>query len=280
MTSQLSRAITVVDAALEELEEIVLAAQTSGDVQGMIASLDRWKRRSTEGLREHVSQREASDFARLSIRPSWVNMESLDQSLERNFAFLRTLREELKRRPGSTVSVSSEIPREIEGKPFVFLSHAAVDVELAEHIESAVRAGLPGFDVFRTTRSGQIPSGHPWFEHIERHLRGASKYLILLTEASQARPWVNFEVGAARISGKPMVPVLGAGLRHENVIEPLRNLQILSIEDETQATQAMRDLGGDLADPSGFVARAIAVGARARQRMQEQQGRAQLVLDG
>ncbi len=245
------------------------AAQMSGDIQGMFANLERWKRRSTEALRDRVSPREASDFAHLSIRPSWVNMESPDDSIERHFAFLRALRADLGRRPGSTVTASNEVPREIEGKPFVFLSHAAVDQELAEHIESAVRAGLSGFEVFRTTRSGQIPSGHPWFEHIERHLRGASKYLILLTEASQVRPWVNFELGAARISGKPMVPVLGAGLRHEDVIEPLRNLQILSIEDEVQAAQAMRDLGGSLADPLGFVTKAIAIGAQTRERMQE-----------
>ena len=55
----------------------------------------------------------------------------------------------------------------------IFISHAAADRRLAEFIETAVRGGVEGADVFRTTRVDQIPSGEAWLEVVERALADA-----------------------------------------------------------------------------------------------------------
>lgn len=89
----------IVSEALAELEGIVARVQSSGDIELMMADLERWKRRTTDELRGFVSEREAGDFARLALRPSWVNMESIDGPLGRHRAFLASLLRELERRP-------------------------------------------------------------------------------------------------------------------------------------------------------------------------------------
>jgi hypothetical protein len=247
----------------------------------MIQELERWKRRTTEDLRAHVAPSEASTFARIAIRPNWVSMQSPDAPLERHAAFLVALRQDLEARPGRTVvAPSGGPPRELPGKPVVFLSHAAADAALAEYVEQIVRRDVANHEVFRTTRLGQIPPGKPWFQHIVEHLSGASKYVVLLTPASQTRAWVIFETGAAWMTGRALVPVLGGGLRPHEVIEPLRHLQLLSIEEPNQASQVLAELGGQLADPVGFCERATQLGKLGKEKALDDAGWKQVELEG
>lgn len=146
----------------------------------------------------------------------------------------------------------------------LFLSHSAADIDLAQYLEDVARQAIPDLDVFRTTRVGGLPTGKNWFNQITKHLRSADCFLVVLTHASMAKPWVCFETGAAWFSGKPLVPVLGSGLSADDVPEPLRLLQLLSLDDPAQASQAFHDLGGELKDPSAFVRRAQELAGRGR----------------
>lgn len=276
-----STARDVVDTAVAELKEIVGRARGSGSPQLMIQELERWKRRTTEDLRSFVSPSEASTFARIALRPNWVNMESPDGPLERHAAFLVALRQDLEARPGRTVAVpSGGPPKELPGKPVVFLSHAAADAALAEYVEQIIRRDVANIEVFRTTRLGQIPPGKAWFQHITNHLSGASKYVVLLTPASQSRPWVNFETGAAWMTARPLVPVLGGGLRPHEVVEPLKHLQLLSIEDPGQASQILAELGGQLTDPVVCCERAMQLGRLGKEKALDDGGWKQVELEG
>jgi hypothetical protein len=137
----------------------------------------------------------------------------------------------------------------------LFLSHSAVDIDLAEYLELEARRSIPSIDVFRTTRVGQIQAGSEWFNIIAEQLRQADCFLILLTEASINRPWICFETGAAWFSKRPIVPVLSGEFKAEMVPEPLRSLQLLSLGSSEQASQVFRELGGELRDPDEFVTR-------------------------
>lgn len=280
MHSSLDNAREVVQAALHDLTEIVMRARMGGSPERMMTDLKRWKRRISEDFRTHVSPRESVEFDRISIQPSWVNMETIDAPLQRHVAFLDALLEEIDRRPGRTVATTPSSGRELPGKPVVFLSHSAADAALAEWLEAAIRGSIANTEVFRTTRLGQIPSGLAWFQHIGEHLRGATKYIVLITPASQNRPWVNFEVGAAWMSGRKLVPVLGGGLSAGSTVEPLKNLQLLSLEDPAQAAQAIQELGGQLQDPAGFSARCRELGLVGRETALRMAGWSQIEFEG
>ncbi len=152
----------------------------------------------------------------------------------------------------------------MERKRELFLSHSVADIDLAEYLELSIRSAIPGIEVFRTTRPGKIPSGRDWFNVIMQHLRSADCFLVLLTAASVDRPWIAFETGAAWFSEKPLVPVLASGFDASRVPEPLRLLQLLSLDDPAQASQVFVEFGGQLEDAEGFVARARDLAARGR----------------
>lgn len=164
--------------------------------------------------------------------------------------------------------------------PLLFISHASVDAGIAAYLEAQARASIPGVDVFRTSRVGQIRPGAEWADVVKSNLRDASLFLIVLTPTSVERPWVLFEVGAAWMAAKPLVPVLAGGLRKEDVPEPLDTLQLLSIEDPVQAAEAFRALGGSLADAQAFTARVRQLGATARDRALAKAGWQRIEVDG
>ncbi|MEW5918526.1 MAG: toll/interleukin-1 receptor domain-containing protein [Gemmatimonadota bacterium] len=135
----------------------------------------------------------------------------------------------------------------------LFLSHAAGDVKLAEFLEASFTAFLPGLTVFRASRPDQIPPGREWFQHVVSGLRTADAYLVLLTPRSQNRPWVIFETGAAWFADRKLILALAGGLDASEVIEPLRHLQLLSLEKEQEANVIVNRLGGVMSDVSVFV---------------------------
>jgi hypothetical protein len=146
----------------------------------------------------------------------------------------------------------------------IFVSHAALDGELAQLIEQQIRLANPKADVFRTTRVGQIPAGKEWLAFIQQNLRDADAYIVILTPWSMTRPWIAFETGAAWYSEKPLIPVVAGSLEKAEVVEPLRSLQLLSLEQPAEATQAFRELGLQLGDATVFCSAVISLCAKAR----------------
>jgi len=165
-------------------------------------------------------------------------------------------------------------------RPKIFISHAAVDVGIAEYLETSLRQASPQIEVFRTTRVGQIPSGTEWFSRITSELRAADKYLVLLTPWGMARPWVCFETGAAWISNKTLVTVVAGGMSKSEAVEPLKFLQLLSIEHMDEAEMAFTELGCVLPDPEGFVQTVLSLSVLARNRSLEEDGWDKVEVDG
>lgn len=162
----------------------------------------------------------------------------------------------------------------------LFLSHAGADAALAEYIEENLREDIPGVDVFRTSRIGQIPGGKEWLAYIQQHLQAADRFLILLTPHSTARPWICFETGAAWARNATLVPTVAGGLRKEDVPEPLRSLQLLSLEDRREAAEIFRELGGNLREPVRFAAEVRQLGELTGRRALEAEGWEQLIIQG
>jgi len=116
----------------------------------------------------------------------------------------------------------------------IFISHAAADAPLAKYLEETLINLDQTVTVFRTSRPAQLTAGVSWFREIEDNLRAATAYLVVLTPNSVDRPWILFETGAAWFSNRTLVPAV-AGLERSTIKEPLRLLQLLSIENPAEA---------------------------------------------
>jgi hypothetical protein len=85
--------------------------------------------------------------------------------------------------------------------------------------------------VFLSSAS-RIRAGELWLDRLRKELDKAKVLIALLSPKSVARPWVNFETGAAWVAGKTIIPVCFGGLLKEELPKPYSDFQAVSLEQE------------------------------------------------
>lgn len=162
----------------------------------------------------------------------------------------------------------------------IFLSHAAVDRTLAELMRSELARLRPDTKVFVASRPGDIRADEDWLPVIQRELRAADAYCVLLTPHSTGRPWVWFETGAAWMSNKCLVIALAAGMSASDVPLPLATRQTYSLEDPEGAKEVFRALDADLQDQADFAATMRRLGRGAAEAARSEAGWQGIDLNG
>jgi len=122
--------------------------------------------------------------------------------------------------------------------PLIFISHSSADRDLAELLGRHIEAGGPDVRTFVASRAGDIRADTEWLRSVEKALREAEAYVILLTANSVQRPWVSFETGAAWFSHKTCILVRAGGLPPEEVPLPLSTKQLYAL-DEVEGARAV-----------------------------------------
>jgi catechol 2,3-dioxygenase-like lactoylglutathione lyase family enzyme len=113
-------------------------------------------------------------------------------------------------------------------KPYVFISHIHEDASLAEILKRHIsRDFIELIEVFVSSDKSSIPIGNNWLNDIDSALKAARIELILCSEESVKRPWINFEAGAGWVKGIRVVPVCHTGLRREDLPIPLKVLKAI-----------------------------------------------------
>jgi hypothetical protein len=133
----------------------------------------------------------------------------------------------------------------------IFLSHAALDKPVALVVRDELVRLARGLDVFVASRPGDIRADEDWLPVIQREIRAADAYCVLLTPNSSGRPWVWFETGAAWMSGKKWV-VARAQLAPELVPLPLSSRQTYAVDDPQGAREVFRALDVELPNAPEF----------------------------
>src|SRR5215467_13643056 len=91
--------------------------------------------------------------------------------------------------------VGTEVTPEMQ-KPVLFMSHAAVDKELALSLKETIEHAFDSIDVFVSSDPEDLPIGDSWVEKILDSLERARLVLVLATDRGLNRKWVWFEAGA------------------------------------------------------------------------------------
>ena len=115
-------------------------------------------------------------------------------------------------------------------KPVVFISHIHDEAAVAKWLKDSISKLLLGaVDFFVSSDRTAIIGGDRWLNKIEDALRESPVVLVLCSERSVLRPWVNFEAGGAWVAGKRVVPICHAGMEPSRLPEPLKSLQAYNL---------------------------------------------------
>lgn len=104
----------------------------------------------------------------------------------------------------------------------VFVSHIREESELANILKKCMRADFDGLlEVYVSSDDTSIDAGSEWLASIKRKLESSAVELVLCSNASVGRPWINFEAGAGWLHEIPVIPVCHSGLKPDALPMPL-----------------------------------------------------------
>jgi hypothetical protein len=118
-------------------------------------------------------------------------------------------------------------------KPIIFVSHAAVDTDIASLFKADVEDRFLGLcELFVSSNLDSLQGGKEWMQVIKDKLSKAVIFVGLLSPVALTRPWIYAEFGAGWIRGIPTISVCHSGLHKDQLPVPLSHFQALNLLDE------------------------------------------------
>ena len=132
----------------------------------------------------------------------------------------------------------------METKEGVFISHITEEKTAANLLKELLRATFgPTLKIFVSSDYESIGSGEDWFNTICDALRVARVVLVLLSEVSVERRWINFEAGIGVGAQGLVIPLVFRGLAKGNIGMPLAPLHARSLSDPEDVRAMINDVG-------------------------------------
>jgi TIR domain len=115
----------------------------------------------------------------------------------------------------------------------LFVSFVHQDEKLASAVQGLLETELNlREEVFLSSDKSQIYAGDLWLQKIKEALSAAELVILMLSQRSVARPWVNFEAGAAWLADKKVIPVCYGNLSKDALPHPYSAIQALNLQSE------------------------------------------------
>ncbi len=115
----------------------------------------------------------------------------------------------------------------------LFVSFVHEDEQLASAAQDLLQTELNlSEEVFLSSDKSQIYAGDLGLQKIKEALSAAEIVILMLSQRSVARPWVNFEAGAAWMADKKVIPVCYGSLSKDALPHPYSAIQALNLQSE------------------------------------------------
>jgi len=126
-------------------------------------------------------------------------------------------------------------------KPVVFISHITEEAGLAKILQLYLKNAFLGMvDIFVSSDKQSIQVGERWYDRINESLQSAGLAMVLCSQASIRRPWINFEAGALHIREIPVIPVCHSNLSLNDLPSPLNTLQGVVANEQSGLEQIIK----------------------------------------
>lgn len=112
----------------------------------------------------------------------------------------------------------------------LFISHIHEKRGQADALVYLLRDRLR-VDSFSASNIWQLRGGEQWLDRIRSELRTCRVMLSLLSQHSVKQPWINFEAGAAWVTGKPAIPCCHGGMKKGGLPQPFATLHAVDMPD-------------------------------------------------
>jgi hypothetical protein len=115
----------------------------------------------------------------------------------------------------------------------LFVSFVHEDEKVASAVQGVLQTELDlREEVFLASDKSQIYAGDLWLQKIKEALSAAEIVILMLSRRSVARPWVNFEAGAAWLANKTLIPICYGSLSKDVLPHPYSGIQALNLPSE------------------------------------------------
>ena len=95
----------------------------------------------------------------------------------------------------------------------LFFSHITAESKIVDFLQAAIQRDFIGLvNVFVSSDRTSVPVGSKWLDEITEAMSEAELHAVLCSPESIARPWINFEAGAAHLRSIPVIPLCHSGL--------------------------------------------------------------------
>jgi hypothetical protein len=115
----------------------------------------------------------------------------------------------------------------------IFVSHISEEREIAALIKRAMTEAFGPVAVFTSSDVGSVGAGENWLNAIKKALARSAAIIVLCSQESIVRPWVQFELGAAWMLKKRIIPICHSGLRTEHLSIPLSLFEAVELGTES-----------------------------------------------
>lgn len=131
----------------------------------------------------------------------------------------------------------------------IFISHAQSDAKLAAQLKLWLEQCFPRVvKVFVSSDWASVRMGTNWYSEVIQALKESALGLVLLTENSGGRPWINFEFGGLTLLGKKAVPVCVGSIQLADLHPPLSVQQACKYELAEHRLALLRSIASELFD--------------------------------
>lgn len=156
--------------------------------------------------------------------------------------------------------------------PLLFISHAALDKEIARYLKEVIQQAYPSIDVFVSSDPEDLPVGDSWIEKILVALNRAKMVVVLATERGLSRKWVWFEAGAEWDRRQRIISCCIGRTRKNSLPPPFSFHTGLNLDDPDDSPSFFSLLANDFGevdkqiDHREFVKEVIRLDVRAEER--------------
>jgi hypothetical protein len=115
----------------------------------------------------------------------------------------------------------------------LFISHISEEADIALLLKEIVENDFIGaVRLFASSDITSIRGGQVWLDAIREGISGSAAVMVLCSHASVQRPWVQFEIGAAWMKEKTIVPICHSGMQLTELPMPLSAIQGIELGTE------------------------------------------------